>query len=152
MFCPKCGRQNPDDARFCSSCAFDISAYKTGSGYSYANSGSGSMTFAQAISLCMRKYATFEGRASRSEYWWFILFQFLLNLGASIVDDSGTLNGVVTLVLFLPGFSVYVRRLHDTDHSGWWVLISFTVIGLIPLFIWLVSMGDPLPNRYGTPT
>lgn len=151
MFCPKCGKQSPDGAKFCSNCGFDIGSV-AGIQYPYANSGSAQMTFAQAISVCMRKYVTFDGRASRSEYWWFILFQFLINLGASIIDDSGMLNSLATLALFLPAFSVCVRRLHDTDHSGWWSLISITVIGIIPLFIWLVSMGDPMPNRYGNPT
>ena len=151
MYCPKCGSQSADDVKFCSNCGFDIDAFKGRSQTAAASTVREQMTFSEAISVCMKKYVTFNGRASRAEYWWFFLFFFILNAVATLVDSSEALSGLISLVLFLPHLAVYVRRLHDTNHSGWWVLIAFTVIGLIPLFIWLVQIGDPLENGYGQP-
>lgn len=99
----------------------------------------------------MGKYADFKGRASRPEYWWFYLFSVLLSWGALIVEHTGIVSGMVNLVLLLPSIAVQARRLHDTNRSGWWMLIAFTIIGLIPLIIWLASKGDNQENQYGSP-
>ena len=107
------------------------------------------MDFQTAVVTCFRKYAVFEGRALRSEYWWFILFLFLLNLVLSLFSQTlATLAAIVTLV---PNIAVAARRLHDVDRSGWWQLISITIIGIIPLIYWLAKEGDPEPNRFGEP-
>jgi uncharacterized membrane protein YhaH (DUF805 family) len=81
------------------------------------------MGFGQAVSSCYSNYATFSGRASRSEYWFFALFHFLIIFAGVALISVGI--GIVILigfglVNFLPHLSVTVRRLHDTDHSGWW--------------------------------
>ena len=91
----------------------------------------------------MRKYVTFSGRATRSEFWWFYLFTVLVNLVASFVGNlifMSTYNiffiylsTITSLILLLPSLAVAVRRLHDVGRSGWWILIAFTVIGIIPL-------------------
>ena len=101
------------------------------------------MNFIQSISTCMRKYVTFSGRATRSEFWWFYLFTVLVNLVASFVGNlifMSTFNifflylsTITSLILLLPSLAVAVRRLHDVGRSGWWILIAFTVIGIIPL-------------------
>ena len=109
------------------------------------------MTFGKSISTCMGKYVDFKGRASRPEYWWFYLFTVLLSWGSLIVDNTGIVSGIVNLALLLPSLAVAARRLHDTNRSGWWMLIAFTVIGLIPLIIWLASKGDDQANQYGSP-
>ena len=99
----------------------------------------------------MLKYVDFNGRASRPEYWWFYLFTVLLSWGAMIADSSQILSGLVSLAVLLPSLAVGARRLHDTNRSGWWLLISLSVIGLIPLIIWLARKGNDQENDYGSP-
>ena len=108
---------------------------------------------------CMRKYVDFSGRARRKEYWYFYLFQIIVGFGLGIIaaildlSDDG-LNGIMALmylVFLLPNLSVLARRLHDVNRSGWWMLISLTIIGLIPLFIWLVSETKQESNQWGQP-
>jgi uncharacterized membrane protein YhaH (DUF805 family) len=117
--------------------------------------GGASMGFGQAIATCFRKYAVFSGRASRSEYWFWVLFQFLLIVGLTTVDvltfrTTNVLSGIASLVLFLPSLGVTVRRLHDIDRSGWWVLIYFVpLIGLIVMLVFLCTRGTDGANRFG---
>ncbi len=110
------------------------------------------MTFSEAVSDGFSKYATFSGRTSRSGYWWFYLFYILVLIGASIVDaaiKTPVLTALAVLGLFLPTLAVLVRRLHDTDHSGWWVLISFIpLVGTIVLIVFACTDSGP-PNKYG---
>lgn len=107
------------------------------------------MDFKTAIVTCFRNYAVFDGRALRSEFWWFFLFLILLNVVLSFFSQAlATLAGLATLV---PNIAVTARRLHDIDRSGWWQLISITIIGLIPLIYWLAKEGEPGPNRFGEP-
>ncbi|MFT3850382.1 MAG: DUF805 domain-containing protein [Propionivibrio sp.] len=106
------------------------------------------MTFAESISICFKKYATFEGRASRSEYWWFFLFTFLASAAAGIVSE--TLSALFSLAVLLPSLAVGARRLHDTDRSGWFLLLWFIpVLGWIILVIWAIQDGKE-PNRFTT--
>lgn len=110
------------------------------------------MTFGEAISDGFSKYATFSGRSSRSAYWWFYLFYILVLVGASIIDaaiKAPVLTGLAVLALFLPSLAVLVRRLHDTDHSGWWILISFVpLVGTIVLIVFACTDSGP-PNKWG---
>lgn len=110
------------------------------------------MTFGEAINDAFSKYATFSGRTPRSGYWWFYLFYILVLVGASIIDavlKTPALTVLAILGLFLPTLAVLVRRLHDTDHSGWWVLISFVpLIGTIILIVFACIDSGP-PNKYG---
>ena len=101
------------------------------------------MNFGQAISTCFSNYATFSGRASRPEFWWFFLFQILVSMAASMLGD--VVAGLVSLALLLPALAVGARRLHDIGRSGWWQLIMLTVIGLLLLIYWWVqpASGDP---------
>lgn len=107
----------------------------------------------------LKKYTVFSGRARRKEYWFFVLFNFLIGLGLAIVDSLtgieqalgfGLLGTIYSLAIFIPGLAVFVRRLHDTDRSGWWFLIAFVpIVGLIVLLVFLVQDGTPGPNRFG---
>ena len=106
------------------------------------------MNFGQAITTCMSKYATFSGRARRSEYWWFYLFTLILSWGASLVAGD-TLAFIVNLAFLLPILAAGARRLHDTGRSGWWQLLIFTIIGIIPLTIWLATDSKKEDNEYG---
>jgi uncharacterized membrane protein YhaH (DUF805 family) len=112
------------------------------------------MEFGEAIRSGFRNYATFSGRASRSEFWWFFLFSFLVNIAGSVLDTAtggaGLINLAVALGLFLPSLAMAVRRLHDTDRSGWWYLIIFIpLVGLIVLLVWFVTRGTAGANRFG---
>ncbi len=117
------------------------------------------MSFEQAVKSCLRKYVTFSGRAQRSEYWWWALFVFLSSLLVGVVEglingfageNVGILNGAFSLATFLPGLSVLVRRLHDTNRSGWWFWIIFVpFVGWILLLVWLISKGTDGPNDCG---
>ncbi len=112
------------------------------------------MGFTEAIQSGFRNYVTFSGRASRSEYWYWVLFSILASIGGEILDaitgGAGLINLAVALGLFLPALSVAVRRLHDVDRSGWWYLIILIpLIGLIVLIVWFVTRGTSGANRFG---
>lgn len=113
--------------------------------------------FPESVVRCLRKYATFRGRATRAEYWWFSLFNTLLGMvvyaavqhlmGTEAADGAAS---IVQLALFLPMLAVGVRRLHDIDFRGWWMLLGLTVVGIIPLIIFFCLSGKQAPNRFGT--
>ncbi|MBL8469782.1 zinc-ribbon domain-containing protein [Methyloversatilis discipulorum] len=149
MKCPKCGHDNPAGVASCSACGANLDPFAAAA--VPAAGGTGTMSFGTAISTCLRKYADFDGRATRAEYWWFYLFFLLVAWGAAIIDGSGTLSGLLNLLLLLPSLAAAARRLHDTGRSGWWQLIGFTIIGLIPLIYWLASRGSDGENEYGPP-
>ena len=109
------------------------------------------MTFIEAISSGFKKYIEFKGRASLSEYWWFALFVFLVSLIGDLIDSSGVVTLLLMTAFLIPYTAVGVRRLHDTNRSGWWLLIPLTVIGIIPMTIWLASKGSNESNQYGEP-
>ena len=99
------------------------------------------MTFSESIkTVVFKKYATFKGRASRSEYWWYSLFASLIALLGAVIantlygDPSElTLFDIVSLLLLLPGLAVGIRRLHDVNKSGWWLLYPWLGLILVPI-------------------
>src|ERR1700737_182696 len=112
------------------------------------------MNFTQAISSGFNNYVNFTGRAGRAGVWVWALFAALASLAGELIDlalfTSSTFTPVQTLVnlaLFLPGLAVSVRRLHDLDRTGWWLLLIFTVIGIIVLLVW-----DCMRGTVGPPT
>jgi uncharacterized membrane protein YhaH (DUF805 family) len=121
------------------------------------------MSFGTAISTCFGKFATFRGRASRSEYWWFYFFCLICMVGAYVVDllvgttvadDKGEFAGglffwLVFLVLVVPQISAVVRRLHDVDRSGWWYWIALVPLVGIILIVWTCMRGTAGENRFG---
>ena len=112
------------------------------------------MSFTQAIGSGFGKYAVFNGRSSRSEYWWWTLFVIIGYVVFAVVDSIiGTyplLYVIWALAVLLPGLAVTIRRLHDIDKSGWWFLVGLIpFIGGIILLIWFVSRGSEGPNRFG---
>ena len=111
------------------------------------------MRFGEAVRSCYSQYATFSGRAARSEYWFFVLFQCLITIACWLLIPFGLghmLLWLFALGNFLPALSVTVRRLHDTDHSGWWYWIVFVpLVGAILLLIWFCTRGTPGTNRFG---
>ncbi|HIA49051.1 MAG TPA: DUF805 domain-containing protein [Acidobacteria bacterium] len=123
-----------------------------------AKGGKG-FTFFEAVGSGFSKCLVFSGRALRSEYWYFYLFSVLGGISIGFVegaygvgpDDPQLLGNLFVLGVSFPMFALNVRRLHDVDRSGWWILIAFTVVGLIPLWYWMCKEGDPDGNRYGPP-
>lgn len=107
------------------------------------------MTFTDSIRHCFTQYASFSGRASRSEYWWFMLFLLLASAACGIVSDK--LSAVFSLATLVPAIAVAARRLHDTDKSGWMQLIGLIpIVGWILVIVWLCQVGKE-PNRFGPP-
>ena len=120
------------------------------------------MGFVEAVRTCLfRKYVDFRGRAARAEYWWFVLFTVLVR---AVAASSGiwALGAAVGAVLALPRLAVTVRRLHDTNRSGWWALLSLTDLrppgvgwqvaaaANIVLLVFMIRKGDAGENRYGS--
>jgi uncharacterized membrane protein YhaH (DUF805 family) len=106
------------------------------------------MTFSESIQICFAKYADFNGRAKRPEYWWFVLFTVLVSLALSMISDI--VSGIFSLAVLVPSLAVAARRLHDTDRSGWWQLIVLLpIIGLIVLIVFLVQEGSAEANQFG---
>ena len=106
------------------------------------------MDFFQAIKSCLSQYATFSGRASRSEFWWFFLFQVLAIIVTSMLGEM--VYSVVVLALLLPALAVGTRRLHDVGRSGWWQMLMLTGIGYLVLLFWWVQPSGLQPNEYGS--
>jgi uncharacterized membrane protein YhaH (DUF805 family) len=129
------------------------------------------MTFTEAVKSCLSKYVTFSGRAARSEFWFFWLFSFLVLIVSTILDGIlgtgftminpatgleqsvgyGYVYIIAALALLLPSLAAAVRRLHDTNRSGWWLLIALIpLIGAILLLVWYCTKGTPGDNQYGS--
>jgi len=103
------------------------------------------MSYFDAVSAGFRNYFDFQGRATRPEFWWFVLFLFLLGLGTAVADASlglggedmaGPINMIASLATLIPSVSIGARRLHDIGRTGWWQLIAFTGIGIFVLIYW----------------
>lgn len=146
------------------------------------------MNIVESVKTCFSKYAVFEGRAKRSEFWWFFLFQAIIMyviapildgvlfppaMAQTAADVSGQMmavqgdmamepmmippgptpvfQGISSLALLCPSIAASARRLHDVNKSGWWYLLVFTLIGIIPLIYWWVKAGDETDNRFGKP-
>ncbi len=117
------------------------------------------MSFNDAVTNCLfNNYIGFDGRASRSEFWFWLLFTFVAGMITGIIDgfvfgweveDPMWITDVFSLIIFLPGLAVNVRRLHDVGQSGWWVLSAILVLPILLLFYWAIIEGDANPNEYG---
>lgn len=101
----------------------------------------------------LKKYAVFQGRARRTEYWMFILVNFLIAIGLGVIDSVlslGFLSGLYSLAMLIPSIAVGVRRFHDIGKSGWWILLGLIpLLGLIALIIFFVQDSQPGDNAYG---
>ena len=102
----------------------------------------------------LKKYAVFSGRARRKEYWLFLLFNFGISIALAIIEaligTGGLLGALYALGVFIPSLAVAVRRLHDTNRSGWWLLIGLVpLIGIIVLIVFFVQDSDAGDNTFG---
>ena len=103
-----------------------------------------------SVTTCFARYFDFEGRSSRAEFWYWQLFRVLLFLSLSFLETilfSG-LNFTFNLFLLIPEISVSIRRLHDINKSGLWYLLTFTIVGIIPLIYFYSLKGDAKENNY----
>lgn len=107
------------------------------------------MTFQDSIKTCLKNYAEFSGRATRSEFWWFVLFTFLVCAGLTIVDPTQMLASLASLFFLLPMLAVGVRRLHDRDRSAWFMLFNLIPFLNLVLIFFYVQKGTEGTNRYG---
>ena len=119
------------------------------------------MSFVDAVMTCIQKYFDFEGRASRSEYWFFYLSYVITNLVAIVgllilfgISEALAVLGILGYCVLLLGFivpmlAVTARRLHDVGYSGWWMFIAFVPFGNIVLLVFCCMEGEGQPNMYG---
>ena len=113
------------------------------------------MSFTEAIASCFKQYANFNGRARRSEYWFFTLFNLCVSAVVMVVQNAisstlGSILSLATLALVVPGIAVAVRRLHDIGKSGWYYLFCLIpLVGGIILIIWYCQDSMPGDNMYG---
>ena len=109
----------------------------------------------------LKKYTVFGGRAGRPEYWYFVLFNVAASLILEFLDGLfgtfsnsariGLLGSLYSLAVLCPTIGVGMRRLHDINRSGWWLLIGFIpIVGWIVLIVWAATGSDPGPNQYGS--
>ena len=108
----------------------------------------------------LKKYAVFSGRARRMEYWYFVLFNLIVAFVLALIDallgtttgvsSFGLLSGIYSLAVLIPTLAVLVRRLHDIDRTGWWILINLIpLVGTIVLLVFALTPGTPGSNQYG---
>jgi uncharacterized membrane protein YhaH (DUF805 family) len=112
--------------------------------------------------LALKGYAIFRGRSRRAEYWYFVLVHIIIMLITTALDfafdltikgEDGEPIGIITMIYgiltLFPQLAVSIRRLHDTGRSGWWILIAFTIIGIIPLIFWYATDSEAGNNKFG---
>ena len=109
--------------------------------------------------VVLENYTNFTGRARRAEFWWYFLANLIISVMLNIIDaviglgmggGIGVLGLIYALAVLIPGLAVGVRRLHDTDKSGWWLLLAFIpIVGLIVLIVFWATDGTPGANKYG---
>jgi uncharacterized membrane protein YhaH (DUF805 family) len=166
QFCPNCGSKSfsnypvegpqastpsPQGVKISSAIGF-------GSQYTSAQNNAPfdrrALSLSEAVHNCLVKYFSVNGRASRSEYWWFfatwIVLYFLLTFLSSIFEQFWILAISFYIGVLVPSITSAIRRLHDVDRSGWWYLLIFLpLIGGIILLVWFCSEGTNGPNRFG---
>jgi uncharacterized membrane protein YhaH (DUF805 family) len=104
--------------------------------------------------VVLERYAEFTGRSRRAEFWWYFLANFIISVVLNILIGISSIFWVLYVIyglaVLIPGLAVAVRRLHDTDRSGWWILIGLVpIVGIIVLIVFWATDGTPGPNQYG---
>ena len=157
VFCRGCGKEIHETAPTCPHCGAPQSNLRASS--SQRENGLNENPANWYLEV-LKKYATFSGRARRKEYWYFVLFSTLVSIGLMIIDGVtgtfsaesgiGLLSGIYALAVLIPSIAVMVRRLHDTNRSGWWFwIVLIPIIGAIVLIVFLASDSKPEESKYG---
>ena len=114
--------------------------------------------FVESLLLFFKNYLNFSGRSGPSAYWWYLLWSLIFTILFALIDslaldisaeDLFSLSSAFALITLIPSISLSFRRLHDIDKSGWWLLISLTIIGIPVLIYWAIKAGDRQENSYG---
>ena len=160
MKCQTCGNDNEENAQFCGGCGTSLTE-STASGIGVGTAELPMVDFGTAVKLGFQRYVDFSGRSTRAEYWWWGLFSVVVSFALFIADTltgnsstfgwlGGLLETLFTLATIIPSLALSVRRLHDINRTGWWLLLLFVlVIGWIVLIVWAIKRGDEGPNKYG---
>ena len=173
-FCIKCGTEVTEIAKFCQKCGNVLQGNQNSGEVSTAAPAAAPIAPAAKSStaqaaragnpslwdyyvIVIKDYANFKGRARRKEYWGFVLFNFIITIALSIF--VGVANKAETLAtalyylyglgILIPSLAVLIRRLHDIGKSGWWWLLVFTIVGVVPVLIWLCTDSENCENEYG---
>jgi uncharacterized membrane protein YhaH (DUF805 family) len=106
--------------------------------------------------VVLERYAQFEGRSGRAEFWWYflagVIISIVFNILIAITSFFWVIYVIYGLAVLIPGLAVAIRRLHDTDKSGWWLLIGLVpLVGIIVLIVFWATEGTPGPNQFGAP-
>ena len=106
--------------------------------------------------VVLERYAEFTGRSSRAEFWWYFLANLIIGIVLNLLTTASWIFWVpyviYSLAVLIPGLAVGIRRLHDTDRVGWWLLIALIpIVGIIVLIVFWAGEGTPGPNQYGAP-
>ncbi len=151
MYCSKCGKEIPENSQYCTHCNAHV-------GPSSGDTSSlpvCKITFGQAIRNFFTQYATFSGRATRSEYWYAVLFNIIVDLAISLVfglistDIASVVSGIYGLATLIPGLAIIWRRLHDIGKGGgWYFMILIPLVGWIIVLVFLCTDSKP-DNRFG---
>lgn len=155
-FCSSCGTTLQEGIQFCPNCGTSVNP---NSGINHQATAATFQTAQYEMNVVnafkrvvFENYANFSDRASKAEYWWYFLAAILIGIATAVIDvilGTAIINNLVSLALLIPGLAAATRRLHDTNRSGWWQLLALTIIGIIPLIIWLIAPSDQTENRFG---
>lgn len=153
MYCSKCGTAIPSGSRYCPGCDAYVGPESTPAADTFHRPVC-KIGFQDAVRNFFTQYVDFSGRATRSEYWYVILFHILVSVVIGIAnlllpEVAAVLNGVYSLVTLIPGFAIVWRRLHDVGRSGgWYFILLVPFVGWIILLVFLCKDSDG-DNRFG---
>ena len=155
MICRNCGTENEQGVAFCGNCGVvqnEENSAVVGIG---SQQQSAQVGFTDAVRLGLKRWKDFQGRSTRAEFWWWVLFGTLVSVSSQIIDailGFGIVQVIASLALLIPGLALSVRRLHDINRTGWWLLLYLGAIVFIPfliLFYFYVQPSDQESNRFG---
>lgn len=115
------------------------------------------VSFIQAFQLFFKNYVNFKERSSRGAFWWWYLWSILIGIALLVPDmmifgvdaEIQPFGSLFSLATLIPGIAISVRRLHDVGKSGWWLLLTLTIIGILVLLFWMIQPADEGTNKYG---
>ncbi|WP_149086820.1 DUF805 domain-containing protein [Pseudomonas prosekii] len=140
VFCSGCAKEIHSTAAACPQCGAPQLSKQA---FTAPNAGAQGNPYIEVL----KKYAVFNGRASRREYWMFILINLGISIAFIVLDTllqtPGIFSNIYSLAVFLPGLAAAIRRMHDTDRSGWWILLPIVNI------VFLAQDSQPGVNRFG---
>ena len=146
MNCSVCSAELEEGAQFCGVCGTRIE------GNDQQGDEQPMVGFIQAISLGFSNYFNFQGRATRAEYWWWVLFIVIADVLLGFIDSilgTGFIGSLFGLAILIPGLALGARRLHDIGKSGWWLLLWIAILPGIILLVWAIRQGNRGQNHYG---